>query len=105
MMNPQKIFENILAGLPPSSFENSYSFHDAFEDALKRLGWCVTREFQVQDRGDGRTGYIDLAVTDPVQIGIELDRNSPRKYSLFKLAQFKGLRFIVLRGRKRVICV
>jgi len=95
----------ILYHLPASAFENSYSFHDAMESALKKQGWIVIREFRVINKGDGRLGFIDLAVVHPVRIGLELDRNSPRKNSLFKLKQFKGLRFVILRESRRIIPV
>lgn len=102
-MTTLAVLTKILSDLPASAFENSYSFHDAMENALEKQGWIVTREFQVRNRGDGRVGYIDLAVMHPVRIGLELDRNSPRKNSLFKLGQFRGLRFVILRECRKII--
>ena len=78
------------------------TFQRAVEDALRAKGWEVSREFCVKDRGDGVRGRIDLVVTRPVRIAIELDRARMRKKSLFKLAQFDGLRFVILRQGSRV---
>jgi len=103
-MTPLAVLTKILYELPASAFENSYSFHDAMEHALKKQGWGVIREFQVA-KSNGHAGYIDLAVIHPVRIGLELDCKSPRKNSLFKLTQFKGLRFVILREGKRIIPV
>ena len=99
------VLTKILYHLPESAFKNSYSFHDAVESALKKQGWMVIREFQVNNRGDGRRGFIDLAVMHPVRIGLELDRKSPQKKSLFKLKQFQGVRFVILRESRRIIPV
>lgn len=73
------------------------TFQQAVEDELRAKGWEVFREFCVKDRGDGVRGRIDLVVTSPVRIAIELDRARIRNKSLFKLAQFDGLRFVILR--------
>jgi len=78
-------------------------FQQAVEDELRAKGWEVFREVCVKDRGDGFRGRIDLVVTSPVRIAIELDRARVRKKSLFKLAQFDGLRFVILRQGSRVL--
>jgi hypothetical protein len=46
---------------------------------------------------------MDLVVMSPVRIAIELDRAAIRRKSLFKLEQFDGLRFVILRKSARVI--
>jgi len=79
------------------------TFQQAVEDELRAKGWEVSREFCVKDRGDGVRGRIDLVVTRPVRIAIELDRARMRKKSLFKLAQFDGLRFVILRQSSCVL--
>jgi len=79
------------------------TFQQAVEDELRAKGWEVFREFWVKDRGDGVRGRIDLVVTSPVRIAIELDRARMRNKSLFKLAQFDGLRFVILRQGSRVL--
>ena len=73
------------------------------ENELRAKGWKVLREFCVKDRGDGVRGRIDLVVMSPVRIAIELDRTSVRKKSRIKLAQFDGLRFVILRQSARVL--
>lgn len=75
--------------------------HDEIERRLVEIGWAVEREVPVPDRGDGRAGAIDLVVTDPVPIAIELDRRSPRRKSLEKLSAFDGARVVVLREPPR----
>lgn len=64
---------------------NARSFHDAVEQGLLALGWTVQREVSVEDRGDGRRGSVDLLVTAPVRLAIELDRGQPRQKSIDKL--------------------
>ena len=78
-------------------------FQQAVENELRAKGWKVLREFCVKDRGDGAGGRIDLVVTSPRRIAIELDRVGVRKKSQVKLAQFDGLKFVVLRHSGRVI--
>jgi hypothetical protein len=80
-------------------------FHNAIEHALKRKGWKTVREFPVDNRGDGVAGRIDLVVTSPVSIGIELDHASTRKKSLYKLSRFKGAGVVVLRKTCQLLLV
>ena len=87
----------------PRQRVSAKTFQQAVEDELRAKGWEVFREFCVKDRGDGFRGRIDLVVTSPVRIAIELDRARVRKKSLFKLAQFDGLRFVILRQGSRVL--
>lgn len=102
---PLSVITKILYELPAAAFANSYSFHDAMEDALKKQGWFVIREFQIKKRSNGRIGFIDLVVTRPIRIALELDFKSPRKNSILKLEQFFGFRFVILRKSRRVIPV
>jgi len=87
----------------PRQRASAKTFQQAVEDELRAKGWEVFREFCVKDRGDGVRGRIDLVVASPVRIAIELDRARVRKKSLFKLAQFDGLRFVILRQSARVL--
>ncbi|HGJ5854773.1 replication protein, partial [Arsenophonus nasoniae] len=66
--------------------------HQAVEQKIIGLGFDCSREFRVQERGDGRSGRIDLLVSDRRgnQCGIEIDANSPREKSLAKLAPLKS---------------
>lgn len=46
----------------------------------------LTKEVFVNDRGDGRSGRVDIVYEiNGVKIGIELDRFSPRNKSIHKL--------------------
>jgi hypothetical protein len=45
----------------------------------------VHREHRIADRGDGYAGKVDLVVSHPVKLALELDRASPRQKSLDKL--------------------
>lgn len=86
-----------------SQRSSAKTFQQAVENELRAKGWKVFREICVKDRGDGVRGRIDLVVTSPVRMAIELDRTSARKKSRFKLAQFDGLKFVILRQGARVI--
>lgn len=58
-------------------------------------------EVRVQDRGDARTGRIDLVYTvDNIRVGIEFDRFYPRKKSIIKLKNLHDLdeRYIITRS-------
>lgn len=62
------------------------SFHVEAMDRLEEAGFEAQWEYPVSDRGDGRKGRVDIVVKGKKgMIGIELDRRSPRKKSLFKL--------------------
>ena len=104
-MTALSVLTKALYDLPASAFENARSFHNAIEHALKKRGWTVIREFQIRNGSDGCSGYIDLVVTHPIRMALELDRNSPRKNSVAKLSRFKGLRFVILRRGRRIIPV
>jgi hypothetical protein len=90
---------DVVEGLLPSDVEaailacepqvTSRTFQRLVEMALRRLGYATRREVRVADRGDGRSGRIDLvAVKGSTFIALELDRCSARKKSLAKLACF-----------------
>jgi len=70
---------------------NAAVFHDDVEAVLVSMGLDVVREFEVEDRGDGRKGRVDLVVMDQGQplIGIECDRAEPRNKSIRKLSEFR----------------
>ena len=64
---------------------NAAEFHDLAASAFTEIG-AVEREVRVADRGDGKVGRVDLVIHDPEgDIGVELDRQSPRQKSIVKL--------------------
>jgi hypothetical protein len=68
-------------------------------EALRKDGWVVDREVEVNDRGDGRRGFVDLgACKNGIDVGIEIDRENARAKSIRKLSQRPWLKVIVLRG-------
>jgi hypothetical protein len=73
--------------------------HDRAEKALSLAGFSCSREFEVEDRGDGRRGFVDLvARRADVVVAIELDRATPREKSIRKLQQVRdAFRVVVLR--------
>lgn len=75
----------ILRSLSSEDRHSARAFHDAFVRAIQAAGWTVHREHRVSDRGDGRPGVVDVVVTAPARLAIELDRQSPRQKSLDKL--------------------
>lgn len=74
--------------------------HDAAQKALIAAGWLVEREVPVDDRGDGRGGRVDLvARRDGISIGIEIDRETPRRNSVEKLHRLAlDYRVVLVRG-------
>jgi len=92
-----RILEDVVRNIPPERRRSARSFHDAVDFGLVQLGWRVHREFRAPHRGDGRSGLIDLVITFPVRMGIEIDNSVPRQKSLFKLRDFVGLRVVILR--------
>ena len=65
----------------------------AFEDQvcaeLTALGWEVQRQVPLEDRGDGKRGYLDMAARRAcVCVAIELDATFPRDKSVWKLRHF-----------------
>ncbi|MCK9320000.1 hypothetical protein [Methanoculleus sp.] len=55
---------------------------------LENLGFECQKEYRVPDRGDGRSGRIDIiAFKGNLQIAIEIDRLSPRAKSIYKLKE------------------
>jgi hypothetical protein len=77
--------------------DEAKSFHDACEASLRKAGFVVFREWEI-DLGAGRHGYIDLVVMEEDRgVAIELDRRLPRAKSLKKLSKFDGYRICVTR--------
>lgn len=72
--------------------------HHDLVAAFKAAGHQVTVEWVIPDRGDGKGGRIDLVVDK--MIAIEADGTRPKKKSVMKLRQFKGIRLIVLGNGK-----
>jgi hypothetical protein len=87
-----QLIERICRAVPQERRRSAKTFHDAVDFALVQHGWTVHREYPALPRG-----LIDLVVTAPLRIGIELDRFAPREKSLLKLREFDGLKVIVLR--------
>lgn len=81
----QSTLTEVVRDIPEGDRFNAKAFHDAVESRLRYLGWTVEREYRIDDRGDGRAGYVDLVVHQPVPLAIELDRGSARQKSLDKL--------------------
>lgn len=71
------------------SADSAVDLHNEVQGFLEEQGFECVREYPVEDRGDGRAGRVDLVVkgVDGSLCGIELDRDTPREKSLFKLAQ------------------
>ncbi len=80
-------------------------FQDKIRDFLVDTGFSVKKEVRVQDRGDGRTGRIDLvAEKGGFIIAIEVDRFSPRKKSIYKLLHYPAsLRIVIQRSPFNVV--
>ena len=85
----------IYTAVKASDRTTAKSFQTTIKAALEAAGYKVQKEYVVHDRGDGKTGAVDLVIYDADGlIGIELDNYNPRKKSLFKL-QHNFKRWIV----------
>lgn len=73
------------------------SFHDGVMLAMAGAGWVFEPEAPVDDRGDGKHGRVDIHVTSPCEIWIELDREQARQKSITKLRCVDGYRVVMLR--------
>jgi hypothetical protein len=96
MLTPdlERTLSSIVRNIPEADRRTASAFHQAVEDGLRGLGWTVAREHRIDDRGDGRAGYLDLVVTAPLRLAIELDRLTPRVKSIEKLAAATSLGFL-----------
>lgn len=83
---------------------NSREFHCLIESLLEKHGE-LEREVFVKNRGDGRTGRIDLVFTyEGVKYPIELDRKSARYKSIFKIREYSPFGgFVITRDPFSVI--
>lgn len=92
------LLEKMMGELPAQAFEDASTFHNTVFDYLVSYGCKVQSEYFVADRGDGRDGKIDIVFWNENEvIGIELDRESPRQKSIFKLNQIDCGKVILLR--------
>lgn len=67
--------------------------------SLSELGYEVIREVKVGERGDGRTGRVDIVASrDGLRVAIECDRKTPRMKSIVKLGRVAAdVRLVVCR--------
>ncbi len=66
---------------------------------LENKGYICIKEYKVNDRGDGRSGRIDIVAKNNAEtIAIEFDNISPRNKSIYKLKNFNAdKKYILLR--------
>lgn len=79
-----------LIGLLKENFcaVDAKTLHDDVFDFLVKRGYECIREFPVKNRGDGRVGRIDLLVQKQgAKVGVEIDYETAREKSIFKLNQ------------------
>lgn len=74
-------------------------FEDFICNILEKKG-KIQRQVLVKNRGDGMRGKVDLVWhTEGKIIGIEIDRKTARKKSIFKLYQLQAdERWVILRS-------
>ena len=61
-------------------------FYHAVKSKLEEAGWHVETNLRVDNRGDGRAGFVNMRATKGgYTTGIELDRSSARAKSVTKL--------------------
>lgn len=78
--------------------DDAHQAHAAVAAALREGGWQVRREVRVATRGDGSGGRVDVeARRDEQIVGIEVDRQRPRRKSVAKLRTRDWIRVIALR--------
>lgn len=79
--------------------DNARAAQEEVASWLEGRGYSCTLEVPVADRGDGRTGRIDLvAERGGNRVAIEIDRETPREKSLFKLRQFDCAKVVIVRN-------
>ena len=83
---------------------NAREFHYFIESILEKHG-DLEREVPVKNRGDGRSGRIDLVFTyKGIKYPIELDRKSARYKSIYKIREYsKNGGFVITRDPFSVI--
>lgn len=94
---------NNLKGIDYGSIK-SLDFEDFIVKILEKFG-KVKRQIWVNNRGDGRRGRVDIVLDiDGENIGIEIDRMTPRKKSIFKLQQLGyNNNFVITRSPFNII--
>lgn len=82
---PREVSEDICSVAP----SEARRFVRRVMGVLRRHGYSVRREVPVPNRGDGRSGRVDIVATcDGSTVAIEVDRCAPRGKSLVKLSWF-----------------
>lgn len=91
---PIEIFEITNLSTP----DNARQAQEAVRDWLQARGWLCELEYEVPNRGDGRIGRIDIMATkNNCRLGIEVDWQSPREKSIYKLMHEDCKKLILLR--------
>lgn len=68
---------------------------------LEQEGFSCSLEIPVDDRGDGTPGRVDLiAEKDGITTAIEIDRDTPREKSIFKVGGFDCCKAVLVRNGK-----
>ena len=82
----------ILGILEETSFAYDCStaseFHRTAAEIFAREGFEVRQEVTVRDRGDGRSGRLDLVLDD--EFAVEIDWITPRRKSKAKIRSWGG---------------
>lgn len=87
--------QEVLDRIPNTT--SATAFQQAIAAELRGKGWELRMEEPTVDGKNGRTGRLDILVTQPALIAIEVDRRTPRQNSIAKLRSINGYRFVVLR--------
>lgn len=87
-----------------SEMESVCMVHSETIDKIKMfyesIGYDTFLEFEVDNRGDGKRGFVDIVISnDDICVGFEVDRHIPRLKSVEKLKYF-DIACFVLRSRK-----
>jgi hypothetical protein len=94
------IVHRAILRLPRRFHLNAAKLHRGLQEELRRDGCRSCREVKVELLAE-RDGRIDLLVTEPFVIAIELNRRRPRRKSIRKFQIIEGVRLIVLRQPPR----
>lgn len=95
-----KYISSILKGIVVD--DNARQAQMQVVNKLSQYGFNCQLERPVDNRGDGRTGRINIFATkEGIDYAIEIDWQSPREKSIYKLKQFSNAKkIILLRGGK-----
>jgi hypothetical protein len=88
--------EGLVSEIPSEAKRSAKLFHFTLIAKIREMGWQCQQEYTLKGQ-DQPTGRVDVYISHPAPVAIELDRLSPRDKSITKLRSITALRIIILR--------